>query len=62
MTAYEFYLWDECGNDHLFGILPERRKGDERITADSVISWGKSVVSSIADPEKMYFVPVKIEE
>ena len=63
MTAYEFYWRDEGGNEHLFGILPERRKGGERITADSIINWGKSVVSSIADSEKMYFLaPVKIKE
>jgi len=62
MTAYEFYWRDEGGNEHLFGILPERRKGDGRITAESIINWGRSVVSSIADPDKMYFVPVKIKE
>ncbi len=62
MTAYEFYWRDESGNEHLFGILPERRRMDDRITADSIITWGKSVLSSIADPEKMYFVPVKVKE
>jgi hypothetical protein len=61
MTAYEFYWRDESGREHLFGILPERRKLDDRITVDSIINWGKSVISSIADPEQMFFVPVKIE-
>jgi len=61
MTAYEFYWRDESGKEHLFGILPERRKLDDRITVDSIINWGKSVISSIADPEQMFFVPVKIE-
>jgi hypothetical protein len=41
--------------------LPERRKLDDRITVDSIVNWGKSVISSIADPEQMYFVPVKLE-
>lgn len=62
MTAYEFYWRDERGNEHLLGILPERRKGDDRITADSVINWGRSVISAIADPAQMYFVPVRIKE
>lgn len=62
LTAYEFYWRDKSGTEHLFGILPERRKTDDRITVDSIINWGKSVISSIADPEKMYFVPVKIKE
>lgn len=61
MTAYEFYWRDKSGKEHLFGILPERRKRDDRITVDSIINWGKSVISSLADPEKMFFVPVKIE-
>jgi hypothetical protein len=61
MTAYEFYWRDESGKEHLFGILPERRKLDDRITVDSIINWGRSVISSIADPEQMFFVPVKIE-
>jgi hypothetical protein len=61
MKAYEFYWRDESGKEHLFGILPERRKMDERISADSIIKWGKMVISSIADPEQMFVVPVKIE-
>jgi hypothetical protein len=62
MTAYEFYWRDEGGNEHLLGILPERRKTDDRITIDSIANWGKTVISSIADPEKMFFVPVKLRE
>ncbi len=61
MTAYEFYWRDERGREHLLGILPERRKLDDRITVDSIVKWGKSVISSIADPKQMYFVPVKLE-
>jgi len=61
MKAYEFYWRDQRGRAHLLGILPERRKLDDRITVDSIVNWGKSVISSIADPEQMYFVPVKLE-
>ena len=32
MIAYEFYLLDETGKEHLIGILPERKGKPERIT------------------------------
>jgi hypothetical protein len=60
MTAYEFYWRDRNGQEHFFGILPERRKEEERITAESILNWGRMVISSIADSEKMFYVQVKV--
>jgi hypothetical protein len=61
MTAYEFYWRDLKGKEHFFGILPERRKRPERITDESVLNWGKLVISSIADPNRMFYVQVNIK-
>jgi hypothetical protein len=60
MTAYEFYWRDRNGKEHFFGILPERRQKEERITAESILNWGRMVISSIADTEKMFYVQVKV--
>jgi hypothetical protein len=60
MTAYEFYWRDRNGKEHFFGILPERRKREERITAESILNWGRMVISGIADTEKMFYVQVKL--
>jgi hypothetical protein len=38
MVAYEFYCRDEAGEEHLIGILPERRGKLERMTEDSVLN------------------------
>jgi hypothetical protein len=37
MDAYEFYWRDSQGEDHLIGILPERRKDPKRITKRSIM-------------------------
>jgi hypothetical protein len=41
MLAYEFYWLDESQSTHFVGILPERRRKQERITQESVMNWGK---------------------
>jgi hypothetical protein len=61
VTAYGFYWRDREGKEHFFGILPQRRKKEERITSESVINWGKMVISCIADPERMFYVQVKVK-
>ncbi len=44
MTAYEFYSRDESGEVHLIGVLPERRRDQERITDESIINWARSLL------------------
>ncbi len=41
MVAYKFYRWDEKGDKHFVGILPERRRERGRITQQSIINWWK---------------------
>jgi hypothetical protein len=60
MVAYEFYWRDETGEEHLIGILPERRKNPERITQESVLNWGWEVIGNSSGVNNIYFVQVEI--
>lgn len=60
MVAYEFYLRDERGKEHLIGILPERRRKPERITNDSILHWGWNVVGHRSDVKNIHFVRLKM--
>ena len=61
MRAYEFYL-REKGEDHLIGILPERRKNQERITQETIMNWGKKILADNVDVDSdaLYFIHVEI--
>ena len=61
MIAYEFYIRED-GEDHLIGVLPERRRNEERITQESIMNWGKLVLSDDAevDLKALYFNKVKV--
>jgi hypothetical protein len=43
MVVYKLYRHDQAEEPHLIGILPERRKDQERITDESILNWGKEV-------------------
>ena len=60
MMVYEFYWRDETGGEHLIGILPERRKNPERITEDSILSWGWKVIGDHPDVNNVYFIRVEL--
>jgi hypothetical protein len=60
MTAYEFYLCDGTGKFHLIGLLPERRSNLVRITQESVMNWGRSVVGKTLDGNSLYFIQVEL--
>jgi hypothetical protein len=60
MIAYEFYWHDENGEAHLLGILPERRKGPQRITEESIMKWGNLILGNQADIGSIYFVWVEV--
>lgn len=60
MVAYEFYWRDEKEREHLVGILPERRKNPERITKESILHWGWSIVGNNPNVKDIYFVEVEI--
>ena len=60
MVAYEFYWREATGEEHLLGILPERRKNPQRITKESVLNWVWKVVGDQPDVNSIYFVQVEI--
>ena len=59
MLAYEFYWLDESGDQHLIGILPERRKDSERITDESILNWGRDVIGDNPERKSVRFVKIK---
>jgi hypothetical protein len=60
MLVYEFYGRDEIGKEHLFGILPERRKNPGRITKKSILNWVLKVIGDNSDVKDIYFVKVDV--
>jgi len=60
MIAYEFYCRDEAEEEHLIGILPERRGKPERITNDSILNWGWNIIGNNSDVNNMYFVRIEL--
>ena len=58
MLAYEFYWRDDKGENHLIGILPERRKNPERITNESISNW----VKQVTEAKDVFFIPIEIDE
>ena len=60
MVAYEFYWRDEAGEEHLVGILPERRKKPERVTEESILNWVWEVIGDNSKVNNLYFVQVEM--
>ena len=62
MVAYELYWRNNQGEEHLIGILPEKRKNPARITKQSVIKWGQMVLrdGQNANLNSVYFERVKL--
>ena len=60
MIAYEFYNRDEIKGDQLIGILPERRKNPERITAQSIMKWVRNVLGDNRDIDHIFFIKVRL--
>ncbi len=54
MIVYEIYCCDKYGDEHLVGILPERRKESGRITAESILNWGKLILGDESDIKSFY--------
>ncbi len=62
LIAYEFYVKGKNNSSHLIGILPERRRTQERITYESVMNWGKMYLGEPNESQKLYCVRVEIEK
>ena len=61
MLAYELYTFNKKKGYEFIGILPERRMNPIRITKDSVLNWGKTLLGDQIDSENMFFKPVAID-
>ena len=61
MIAYEFYWRDPIKGPQLIGILPERRKKPERISHDSIINWGKTLLGENVDINDIFFVKIRMD-
>jgi len=62
MVAYELYLYDKIKGYELIGILPERRKDPKRITKESVLKWGRTVLGDSGDNKNIIFKQMVIDD
>jgi len=62
MLIYEFYYRDEMGRDLFIGILKERRKNPERITAESILNWGRKAIAHNGEAGNLHFYISEIDE
>ena len=58
MVVYEFYRRVPGGEDRLIGVLPERRKDQERVTHQSIMNWAKLLVPEQIFKDEVYFIRV----
>ncbi len=61
MVAYEFYSLEPTGGYKIIGVLPERRKNSERVTQQSIMTWGKNLFAEDLDDEDIFFIQVTID-
>jgi hypothetical protein len=62
-AGYKLFWRDKTGEAHLFGFLPERRENTERITEESIINWGRIILSDNTgiDLNEIYFIPLEMK-
>jgi hypothetical protein len=61
MLAYELYTFNKKEGYEFFGVLPERRKNPTRMTENSVMSWGKTLLGDNVDSKNMFFKRVILD-
>jgi hypothetical protein len=61
MFAYELYTFNKKKGYEFIGLLPERRKNPKRITKDSIMNWGKSLLGDDVNSKSMFFKRVAID-
>ena len=61
MLVYKLYAFDKAKGYELIGVLPERRKNPARITKNSVMNWGRTLLGDNVDSEDIFFKPVRID-
>ena len=60
MVAYEFYRRCSKGEEHLIGILPERREIPDRITTESIMNWVRIMLGGNIEVKNIFFVEVEV--
>jgi hypothetical protein len=60
MTAYELYYCDKASEYHFVGVLQEKRRNPIRITRESVMKWGKMILTEDTDIKDLYFIQVEL--
>ena len=58
MLAYKLYTFNKTKGYEIVGVLPERRKNLARITPNSVINWGKTLLADNVDSKDIFFKPL----
>ena len=61
MICYELYLHDPIKGYQLIGVLPERRKNPMRITKNSVMNWGKTLLGDDEDSKNIFLKRLTID-
>jgi len=61
MVVYQVYSHDMINGYELIGVLPERRKNPMRITRESVINWGKTLLDYDGEGKSIIFKAVRID-
>ena len=61
MVAYELYTFNKKKGYEFIGVLPERRENPMRITKDSIMNWGKSLLGDHMDSKNVFFKQVAID-
>ncbi len=62
MVAYEYYWRDATRGYELIGVLPERRKDTSRVTAKSILGFGKKFWGDCADMDDILFLQISIDK
>ncbi len=62
MLAYEYYWKDKENRIHFIGIIPERRRRSERITGESILNLGKTILGDETGVNNIFFIQVTIDE
>jgi len=61
MVVYEIYWLDPKEGYKIIGVLPERRKNPMRMTKESVMNWGKTLLGNDVDSKNIFFKRVTID-
>jgi len=61
LIAYEFYFCDEPGERYLIGVLPERRRNQERITDESIIRWARTLLGDESGVNNISYRTIRLE-